>query len=561
MGKERPAAGSIPFDWTFLLFPSPDQDSPRRSSAEAAAWLAARGSGEPFLDQLSEPRIPDGADPTPLFDTLRAVRVCAPSDWITELTAIQLARRAVTRWTRSTANDAIDPEGQLLLETLLRRVAQGLEGKPSSDWTAEVSERCEALVQVVDDALARGSDTGNLVWREARLVERRMFAELDRGARVWSEAAEEVHSRFDQLHGVLTEEANKLLARPQDGYQLLATALAELRALLADRARQLKLRIDDASHAEAGTRLRRARTELRKQTHSPPSLLGRLRKTGDMRVFDAFGEWVRWVPRFALHQRDQIGAQVELDALGELLPPLDELLDDARQRGAALVMVLNQMQAEAAAAVLDAPGDFTVFPGGGGDPVEAASHLCDAMMARAPALDTLPGELAGPELLESDDVESSARRLLGWALPFCDAIRGHMEIDAVIAGAPQGSPGQATLDQALDEWLAPLLEQHQGRLGETQLVAGMPAHAIGGELDQLLRERAASHGFDVLHPFALPGETDLLLFRLDLGFPLWRIASVLDPLRRSYEQLRFGDRPATLHTRADVTEWAEIDRP
>ena len=561
-GKERPAAGSIPFDWTFLLFQDPNQSSQRQTAIEAANWLAARGSGEPFLPMLCRPRITPQRNESPLFDTLRAIRIRAPSDWMPELTAIQLARRAIVRWTRSAEGENVDPHRQQELQSLLDKTSRMMDGKLPSDWSTELSQRCNALVQAVDDRLGSGGDVGALVWREARVVERRVFSELDQGARVWGEAANAVQLQFDELRGVLLDEANTLLARPADGYQTFASALAELRVLVADRARILKERIADASHAEAGTRLRAARTELRKQTHAPAGLLGRIRKSSDLRVFDAFGEWIRWVPRFALHERDRIVAQVELDALAELLPPLEELLDDARQRAAALVMTLDQMQTEAATAALDGlDEDVVLLPAGTLDPVEAASHLCEVLLAGTPNLDTLPGELAGPDILESDDLEASARQLLAWALPHCEAIQRHLRIDAVIAGAPAGSPVQTALDQAIGSWLAPAIERHPGMDGEIHLAVGLPEHAIGGELNRWLREWASSRGIERFESFALPGTADLLLCRLDIGFPLWQISGLLEPLRESYEQLRFGDRPATLPTRADVSDWTDIDSP
>ena len=559
-GEERPAAGSLPFDWTFLLFGDAADGSPRQAAAEAAWWLAARGTGAPFLPMLSRPRLTTEPHATPLFDTLRTVRLRAPSIWMPELTAIQLARRAVVRWTRSAEDQELGIEGQRLLKDLLEKAHRMMDDRQPSAWSAELSQRCQAVVHKVDDRVARGGDVGSMVWREARLVERRVFSDLDRGARVWGEAADAVQAQFGELREALIEDADSMLARPVDGYQLFASVLAQLRSLLADRTRILKKRIADAAQADAGTRLRKARSELRRLTHVSPGLLGRIRKANDVRVFDAFGEWVRLVPRFALHERDRIVAQVELEALDELLPPLEEMLDDARQRGAALVMVLDQMQTEAANAVFDGPNEeLALFPGGNDDPVEAATHLCEVILAHSPDLDTLPGDLVGSALLESDDVEARARQLLAWALPHCGPIRSHLEIDAVIAGAPAGSAVQASLDRAIGRWLAPAVESHPGTTCETRLAVGMPARALGGELERWLREWASSRGIDQLEAFALPGTADLLLCRLDLGFPLGRISGLLAPLRDAYEQLRFGDTPVTLHTRADVSDWADID--
>jgi len=561
-GKERLAAGSAPFDWTFLLFPGADPEAPRSTAADAASWIKARGTGGRFLSRLGSPRPTDGTARPPPFDTLRAVRLYTPADSLPELTAILLARRAVVRWTRSCRIEDVDLEGQRLLKKLLSKVSRAMEHKASSAWLAEMNQRCEDLVHTVDEAVPLGGDVGQLVWREARVVERSMFSELDRGARVWGEAAVTVRARVQELRELLLEEARSLQARPADGYQLLASALTALRTLVSDREQLLQLRIQDASHSEAGSRLRAARAELRKQTHGSPGLLGRFRGASESRVFDAFSEWVRWVPRFATHENDRINAQIELDGLGELLTPVEDLLDEARQHGAALLTVLDHMQTQTTRAVLDGIGnDHVMFPGGLDNLLDSANHLCDELLARTPELDALPAEIASQESQRSEDIEESARRVLAWALPRCDTIRPHLWIDAVIHDAPLGSPSRAVLERAVDAWLEPSLDHHPGQSCDTLLAVGLPGPAVGGELDRWLTRQAADRGIEQVDTFALSSPSELLLFRLDLGFPLWRLGTRLQPLRTSYERLRFGDEPVTLHTRADVADWSDIERP
>ena len=554
MGREHPAPEGPPLDWTFLLFPRSGRWTPRSTTADAVRWIRARATGDRFLPMLSGMR--SAAELPHSFDSIRTVRLRAPSTGMLELAGIDLARRAVASWARFGPDDqgskSVDPR----VLDLVGNVSRLLSTTDPTTWTAEVNRRCETLVRAAEEAIDAGRHMGRRIWREARIVERAVFSDLAPRSRVWKEASSQIEERFKGIHATLEDRAARLMAE-EEGAKLLHSVGVEMRALVEQRRQTLLKRSEATGESNAGIRLQDARALLREETHAQSGLLRRLRGRPDVRMFAALGEWVRWLPRFAQQERDTLVACAELELLDRLLEPVERSIEESAERAAAVTEALDQMMENAAQLVVPEDDEILLLPGGTTDAGTAGQHLCDELLTRHPQLDTLPGEVANTELLGDGKAEVCARQLLAWALPRCSAVRDRLDIDAVIADASPGTPAHDALQGALDLWLLP---PEEGALGhQTLRVAGLPAHATDGDLKRLLQLRASEAESDEPEVFSLPTVDEVLLFTVDLGFPIGKLGNKLDTLRRFYEELRFGDETVPLHTRADVREWSSLE--
>ncbi len=563
LGEERLATGGAPLDWGFLLFPEQGRWAARGCDEEAAAWIAARATGEPFLTFLARPRPADSqgqeAPSTPRrFDTLRAVRCVVPEQGLPELAALQLARRALNRWHSTADESLLDGDGRGLLKAVRERVGELLTRKESMPWLGDVNRRCEELTSAADGITTGNRDPGKTLWRQARHLERKVFSDLSPDGLVWREARTAIGERFSTISTTVDSETRAMMARPADGLQLVHATVAMLAELREERLRSLQHRLEDTLRSEAGTRLRQARAELRKVTHTAPGLLGRIRRGGDLRMFEALGEWIRWLPRHALQERERIVTQVEIEALEGLLAPLEDKLARADGRGVAVLSALDSLEEQLADQV-ETPTELLVFPGGSAHPAEAAGHLCDELLSTLPSAAHLPTELLEAVVGEELDADAIAAQLLQWAVPASGALRERLAIDLVLAGAPPGTAARDVLETAIQRWLSPFLARHPGERTDPWAVIGLPADAVGSDLDDWLRQRAASRGLNQVASFALPGEREIVLFRLDLGFPVWRLDRVIETLRESHHA-SLAESADTLHTRADVPSWASMDR-
>jgi hypothetical protein len=563
LGEERLATGGAPLDWSFLMFPEGGRWQARSCDEEAAAWIAGRASGEPFLTFLARPRPADslGQDPpgTPRrFDALRTVRCVVPEQGLPELTAVHLARRALARWHGACEGTMLAADGRGLVSTVEQRVKELLVRKGSLPWLGDINQRCEELTSAADSITQKGRDPGARLWRQARHLERKVFSDLSPDGQVWREARAAVAERFGQIGVTVATAIDPMLQRPGDGMQLVQSTVEALVGLREERLLSLESRLDDTQRGDTGSKLRDARGELRRVTHSPPGLLGRLRGGNDVRLFEALGEWVRWLPRHALQEREKILTQVEIEALEGLLAPVEDRLRRAEGRGGDVLAALDAL-GESMSGQVEAPVELLVLPGGSVEPDEAAAHLCEELLASHPAAATLPPPLLQAVVNEDLEPDAVAAQMLQWAVPACASVRDRLAIDLVLAGAPPGTSARAVLETAIQRWLNPLLPRHEGERTDTWVVIGLPADAVGSDLDRWLRQRAESRGLSQVATFALPGEREIALFRLDLGYPIWRIDRVVETLRSSYDSaLANGD--ATLHSRADVADWAPLQR-
>jgi len=561
LGQERVAEGGPPLDWAYLMFPEEGRWQPRDAEVEAAAWIHARTSGEPFLSELSRPRpmpLPSRRGPRRL-DTLRAVTLRVAGTGLPQLTAIQLSRRALARWTRSGANLPLDAEGQRIMSALRERVTGLLVKKETTAWLADINQRCEQLTSEVDGLVDSSFDAGARAWRMVRRLERLVYADLDRGGKVWREARGQLTGRFELVSNAVTDELDGMLARPTDGHQLAVRAYDELQNLRNERIRDLTQRITDAGQGEATARLRVARTDLRSVTHSEPGLFGRLRGRTDVKLMAALGEWVRWMPRFAMQERERAVAQVEIEILQDLLKPVEKRLATARLWAEELGASLDGLEQDLVEGVFDVEdGTLRVLPGGTQDPRLAARHLCEELLGLYPEAAALPLEITDPAQMETSDAEEGARRLGRWAMPLCASVSDRLTIDAVIAGTATGTPTRDVMDRAVARWLLPFLERDPAERSDVRLAIAMPGHAMGSQLQDWLVDRAVERGLPAPEIVGSAAPDEAVLFRLELGFPAWRLGNMLDSLRDSYEAMRFGSEPVSLHARADVPDWTPL---
>jgi len=562
LGQEREADSGPPLDRTFLLFPEEGRWQPSHAEEEAAAWIYARSSDEPFLSVLSRPRpAPSKNHRGPhCLDTLRGVRLEVPGTGVPQLTAIQLSRQALARWTRSGASIPLDAEGRQRVAKLRDRVTQQLLKKETTTWLADINQRCEDLTRESEGLLDSSFDAGDRAWRMVRRLERLVYADLDRGGKVWREARGQISGRFEILDELMTEELDRMLARPSDGHLLLVRCYDELQTLRNDRIRELTQRIEDIARGEATTRLRTARTELRQVTHSEPGLFGRLRGRADIKLMATLGEWVRWMPRFAMQERERAVAQIEIEVLQEMLRPVERQLATARLWAEELGRSLDVLEEELVTGVFGVEdGAVRVLPGGSSDPRQAARHLCEELLGIDPEAAELPLEITDSARIEEGDSEEGARQLGRWAMPLCASVSDRLTIDAVLATAAAGTASRDELNRAVERWLTPFLDHHSGEQTNVHLVVALPQHAMNSQLVEWLGARVAERGLPTPEFIGVAAPNEVILYRLELDFPAWRLGHQLDSLRRSYDLVRYGEDPVSLHTRADVPEWAPLE--
>ncbi len=565
LGKERQLDSGPPFDRTFLLFPEEGRWQPSEAEEEAAAWIDARSSGIPFLAALDRPRAEELPEIPPgphRLDTFRGVRLKVPGTGMPQMTAIQLSRRALARWTRSGASIPMDAEGRRLVAGLRDKVARHLLKKESTNWLIDINQRCEALTRESEALLESSFDAGARAWRMVRRLERLVYADLDRGGKVWREARGQISARFELLDETIGEELNQMLARPTDGHLLLARCYDELQTMRNDRIRELTQRIEDMAGGEATGRLRAARTDLRQVTHSEPGLFGRLRGRADVKLMASLAEWVRWMPRFAMQERERACAQIEIEVLQEMLRPVERNLATARLWAEELGRSLDSLEQDLIEGVFEAPDDgaIQILPGGTTDPRQAARHLCEELLGLFPEAAELPMEITDPTQIEEGDSEEGARRLGRWAMPLCASVGDRLTIDAVLTAAPPGTNARQQLDDAVDRWLTPFLDHDSSEQTDAHLLVVLPQHALDSTLADWLSSRAAERGLAAPEFVGVAAPNEAVLYRVELDFPPWRLGHQLESLRRAYEKLRFDEEPVSLHTRADVPEWASLER-
>ena len=561
LGQEHLAQSGPPLDWAYLLFPEEGRWQPRDAELEAAAWIHARTTGDPFLADLSRPRpapSPSRRGPRRL-DTFRAVTLRVPGTGMPQLTAIQLSRRALARWTRSGPSLPLDSEGRRIMTALRERITQQLVVKESTAWLADINERCQQLTLEVEQLLDSSFDAGARAWRLVRRLERLVYADLDRGGKVWREARGQMSVRFVRIADTVAEEIDHMLSRPSDGHHLAVRAYDELQNLRNERIRDLTQRITDMGKGEATTRLRAARSDLRSVTHSEPGLFGRLRGRTDVKLMSALGEWVRWMPRFAMQERERALAQIEIELLQDLLGPVEKHLATARLWAEELGTSLDGLEQDLVAGLFEVDdGTLRVMPGGSQDPRQAARHLCEELLGLFPEAAELPLEITDPAQMEAGNAEEGARRLGRWAMPLCASVSDRLTIDAVLAGVTAGTATRAVLDKGVARWLMPLLERDREESPEVRLAVALPGHAIGSQLQDWLVDRAVERGLPIPEVVGVAPPNEAVLFRAELGFPAWRLGHMLESLRESYETMRFAADPASLHTRADVPDWTPL---
>lgn len=564
LGKERQLDSGPPLDRAFLLFPEEGRWQPVDAEEEAAAWIDARSSGAPFLPVLDRPRpTTTNEQPSPpCLDTFRGVRLSVPGTGMPQMTAIQLSRRALARWTRSGASNPLDDQGRRLLSDLRDKVARQLAKKETTTWLADINQRCDGLTRESETLLESSFDAGARAWRMVRRLERLVYADLDRGGKVWREARGQISARFELLDEVISDELREMLARPDDGHLLLARSYDELQTMRNDRIRELTQRIEDIAQGEATARLRAARTDLRQITHSEPGLFGRLRGRTDVKLMAALGEWVRWMPRFAMQERERACAQIEIEILQEMLRTVERNLATARLWAEELGRSLDALEEELVEGVFVSAEDGVVriLPGGSTDPRQAARHLCDELLGLFPEAAVLPPEMTDPTRIEEGDSEEGARRLGRWAMPQCASVSDHLTIDAVLTATTPGTSAREQLDRAVDRWLTPFLDHEPTQQTDAHLLVALPQHALDGPLEEWLCARAAERGLPAPEFIGVAAPNEAVLYRVELDFPAWRLGHQLDSLRRSYEKLRFDEDPVSLHTRADVPDWASLER-
>ena len=564
LGKERQIDAGPPFDRAFLLFPEEGRWQPRDAEEEAAAWIDARSSGEPFLPVLCRPRptTPKNQPCPSCLDTLRGVRLKVPGTGMPQMTAIQLSRRALARWTRSGASIPLDAEGRRLLAGLRDKVSKQLVKKETTTWLADINQRCEALTRESESLLESSFDAGARAWRMVRRLERLIYADLDRGGKVWREARGQITGRFELLDELISEELDGMLARPSDGHLLLARCYDELQTQRNDRIRELTQRIEDIAQGEATARLRAARTELRQVTHSEPGLFGRLRGRTDVKLMASLAEWVRWMPRFAMQERERAVAQIEIEVLQEMLRTVERSLATARLWAEELGRSLDALEEELVEGIFGAADDgaIQVLPGGTADPRQAARHLCEELLGLFPEAAELPEEITDPAQIDEGDSEEGARRLGRWAMPLCASVSDRLTIDAVLMASAPGTNARDQLDQAVNRWLTPFLDHDPSERTDAHLLVVLPQHALDGQLTDWLTARASERGLAAPEFVGVAAPNEAVLYRVELDFPAWRLGHQLDSLRRSYEKIRFDEEPVSLHTRADVPEWASLKR-